>query len=106
MYVEKLETTFGNGQFHIKIQILASLENLEEPAAVGPPPHMAAICCRQWRLSPFPGHVFISLPQFLPSAACPHLHVHLPVSLVYLTFWPLQAFGLETALHPPIFCIF
>lgn len=66
MYVEKLETTFGNGQFHIKITILASFENLEEPAAVGPPPHMAAICCSQWRLSPFPGHVFLSLPQFLP----------------------------------------
>lgn len=66
MYVEKLETTFGNGQLHIQIKILASLENLEEPAAVGPPPHMAAICCRQWRLSPFPRHVFLSLPQFLP----------------------------------------
>lgn len=65
-YVEKLETTFGNGWFHIKSKFLASFENLEEPAALGPPPHMAAICCRWWRLSSFSGHVLASLPRILP----------------------------------------
>lgn len=72
---------------------------MEEPAALGPPPHMATICCGRWRLSPFPGHVLASLPQLLPlcrrvpvcTYTCP------PPLCICRTLYP---FGLETVYIP------
>lgn len=63
-----------------KTKFLASLENLEEPAALGPPTHMAAICRRRWRLPAPDTCSSVCRGSARSAAASPSAHApaHLP----------------------------